>query len=98
VKLNAVGDAHEVVVPRGLKVQAPEPDFEPGWEGVRAAHGVPLGHVLGADHHQHGYWKADLQRVPYLARQLSVRKVVLAERSYKQGGREGRAPRSLRFD
>jgi hypothetical protein len=29
----AVGDAHEVVVPRGLKVQAPEPDFEPRWEG-----------------------------------------------------------------
>jgi hypothetical protein len=30
----AVGDAHEVAVPRGLKVQAPEPDFEPGEEGV----------------------------------------------------------------
>jgi hypothetical protein len=29
----AVGDAHEVAVPRGLKVQAPEPDFESGWEG-----------------------------------------------------------------
>jgi hypothetical protein len=26
----AVGDAHEVAVPRGLKIQAPEPDFEPG--------------------------------------------------------------------
>jgi hypothetical protein len=23
----AVGDTHEVAVPRGLKVQAPEPDF-----------------------------------------------------------------------
>jgi hypothetical protein len=34
MKLIAVGDAHEVVVPRGLKVQAPEPDFEFGWEGV----------------------------------------------------------------
>jgi hypothetical protein len=54
VKLIAVGDAHEVVVPRGLKVQAPEPDFESGWEGVRAAHGVPLAPVLGADHHQDG--------------------------------------------
>jgi hypothetical protein len=30
----AVGDAHVVVVPYGLKVQAPEPDFEPGWEEV----------------------------------------------------------------
>jgi hypothetical protein len=29
----AIGDAHEVAVPCGLKVQAPEPDFEPGWEG-----------------------------------------------------------------
>jgi hypothetical protein len=28
-----------------MKVQALEPDFEPGWEGVRAAHGVPLGPV-----------------------------------------------------
>jgi hypothetical protein len=25
-------------VPRRLKIQAPEPDFEPGGEGVRAAH------------------------------------------------------------
>jgi hypothetical protein len=33
VKLVAVGDAHEVAIPRGLKVQAPEPDFEPDWEG-----------------------------------------------------------------
>jgi hypothetical protein len=33
VKLVAVGDAHEVAVPRGLKVQAPELDFESGWEG-----------------------------------------------------------------
>jgi hypothetical protein len=30
VKLVAVGDAHEVAIPRGLKVQAPEPHFEPG--------------------------------------------------------------------
>jgi hypothetical protein len=51
VKLDAVGDAREVVVPRSLKVQAPEPDFESGWEGVRAAHGVSLAPVLGADHH-----------------------------------------------
>jgi hypothetical protein len=29
----AVGDAHEVVVPRGLKVQAPKPDFEPAGRG-----------------------------------------------------------------
>jgi hypothetical protein len=33
VELVVVGDTHEVVVPCGLKVQAPEPDFEPGWEG-----------------------------------------------------------------
>jgi hypothetical protein len=77
VELVAVGDAHEVAVPRGLEIQAPEPDFESGWEGVRAAHGVPLGPVLSADYHLDGWWKADLQReVPYLARQLSVRKVV----------------------
>jgi hypothetical protein len=30
----AVGDAHEVAVPHGLKVQAPKPDLESGWEGV----------------------------------------------------------------
>jgi hypothetical protein len=52
----AVGDAHEVVVPCGLKVQAPEPDFEPGWEGVQAAHGIPLVAVLGANHHREGWW------------------------------------------
>jgi hypothetical protein len=52
VKLVVVGDAPEVAVPRGLKVQAPEPDFESGWEGVRAAHGVSLAPVLGADHHR----------------------------------------------
>jgi hypothetical protein len=28
-----VGEAHQVVVPRSLEVQAPEPDFEPGREG-----------------------------------------------------------------
>jgi hypothetical protein len=33
VKLVTVGDAHEVAVPRGLKGQAPEPDFESDWEG-----------------------------------------------------------------
>jgi hypothetical protein len=58
----AVGDAHEVAVPRGLKVQAPEPDFEPGWEGVRAAHGIPLAAVLGANYHREGWRRADLQR------------------------------------
>jgi hypothetical protein len=31
--LAAVGDAHEVAVPRGLKVQDPELNFELGWEG-----------------------------------------------------------------
>jgi hypothetical protein len=54
VKLVAVGDAHEVAVPRGLKVQAPELNFESGWEGVRAAHGVSLAPILGADHRRDG--------------------------------------------
>jgi hypothetical protein len=60
VELGPVGDAHEVVVPRGQKVQAPEPDFEPDWERVRATHGVPLGPILGVDRHRDGWWKADL--------------------------------------
>jgi hypothetical protein len=51
----AVGDAHEVAVPRGLKVQAPEPDFKSGWEGIRAAHGIPLAAVLNANHHREGW-------------------------------------------
>jgi hypothetical protein len=55
VKLVAVGDAHEVAVPRGLKVEAPEPDFEPGREGGRAAHGIPLAPVLSANHHRDGW-------------------------------------------
>jgi hypothetical protein len=54
-KFFAVGDTHEVAVPRGLKVQAPEPDFESGWEGVRAFHGIPLAAVLGANHHREGW-------------------------------------------
>jgi hypothetical protein len=57
VKLVAVDDAHEVAVPCGLKVRAPEPDFEPGREGVRAAHGIPLAPVLGANHHRDGWWE-----------------------------------------
>jgi hypothetical protein len=77
VELVTVGDAQEVAVPRGLEVQAPDPDFESAREGVRAAHGVSLGPILGADHHRDGWWEADLQRAtPYLARQLSVWKVV----------------------
>jgi hypothetical protein len=57
VKFVTVGDAHEVAVPRDLEVQAPEPDFEPGREGVRAAHGIPLALVLGANHHREGWWE-----------------------------------------
>jgi hypothetical protein len=34
-----------------LKVQAPEP----GWEGVQAAHGIPLAAVLDANHHREGW-------------------------------------------
>jgi hypothetical protein len=56
VEFVAVGNVHEVAIPRGLKVRAPEPDFEPGWEGVRAAHGIPLAPVLGADPHREGLW------------------------------------------
>jgi hypothetical protein len=33
MELGPVSDVHEVAVPRGLKVQAAEPDFKPGWEG-----------------------------------------------------------------
>jgi hypothetical protein len=73
----AVGDAHEVVVPRGLEVQAPEPDFKSGWEGVRAAHRIPLAAVLGANHHREGWRKLIFSAIPpYLARQLLVRNVV----------------------
>jgi hypothetical protein len=57
VKLVAVGDAHKVVVPRGLKVQAPEPNLESGWEGVRTTHGVPLAPILSANHHRDGWWE-----------------------------------------
>jgi hypothetical protein len=39
-------------VPRGLKLQAPEPDFKSSWEGVRVAHGIPLGRHLSENHHQ----------------------------------------------
>jgi hypothetical protein len=68
----AVGDAHEVVVPRGLEVQTPKPGFESVRKGVRTAHGVPLAPILGVDHHRDGSWEADLEReAPYLARQLS---------------------------
>jgi hypothetical protein len=53
-KFFVVGDVHEVAIPRCLKVQAPEPDFESGREGVRAAHGIPLAAVLSANHHREG--------------------------------------------
>jgi hypothetical protein len=54
-KFLTVGEAHEVVVPRSLEIQATEPNFESGWEGVRAAHGVPLTVILGANHHREGW-------------------------------------------
>jgi hypothetical protein len=72
MELGAVGDAHEVAVPRGLEVQTPELDFESDREGVRTAHGVPLAPILGAVHQCDGCRVADLQRkAPNLARQLS---------------------------
>jgi hypothetical protein len=49
-KFLTAGEAHEEAVPRGLKIEAPEPDFESGG-GVRAAHGVTRTAVLGANHH-----------------------------------------------
>jgi hypothetical protein len=67
-----VGDAHEVVVPPGLKVQAPEPD----WEGVRAAHGIPLAAVLDAITIERAGDEPIFSAIPYLVRQLSVRNVV----------------------
>jgi hypothetical protein len=54
-ELVVVGDAHEVAVPCGLKIQAPELDFEPGWEWVRAAHGIPLAMVFCVNHHREGW-------------------------------------------
>jgi hypothetical protein len=72
MELGAIADAHKVAVPHGLEVQTPELDLESGREGVRAAHGVPLAPVLGADHHRDGCRRADLQcEGPCLARQLS---------------------------
>jgi hypothetical protein len=50
-----VGEAHQVAVPRSLKVQTPEPDFESGREGVRAAHGVALTAVLSANHYRESW-------------------------------------------
>jgi hypothetical protein len=71
-----VGDAHEVAVPRGLKVQAPEPDFKPGWEGVRGAHGIPLAAVLGAiTIERAGDGPIFSAKFPYLVCQLSARNV-----------------------
>jgi hypothetical protein len=62
MELGTIGDAHKVAVPRGLEVETPEPDLESGREGVRAAHGVPLAPVLGADHHRDSCRGANLQR------------------------------------
>jgi hypothetical protein len=72
-----VSEAHQVAIPRNLKVQAPEPDFESGREGVRAVHRVALTAVLGANHRRESWGRVDLQRaVPHGGRQLSVRNVV----------------------
>jgi hypothetical protein len=51
-KLLTVGEAHQVAVPHSLKIQASEPDFEPGGEGVRTAHGVMRTAILSANHHR----------------------------------------------
>jgi hypothetical protein len=77
VELVTVDDAHDIAVPRSLQVQAPEPDFESGWEGVRAAHGVPLPLYSVRITIEMAAGKLIFSaRPPYLARQLSVRKVV----------------------
>jgi hypothetical protein len=62
MELCAIGDAHKVAIPRGLEIQTPKPDLESDREGVRAAHGVPLAPVLGADHHRDSCWETDLER------------------------------------
>jgi hypothetical protein len=77
VKFVAVGDAHDVAIPRGLKVQAPEPDFEPGWEGSE----LPMEYIwpryaVRITIEMAGGKLIFSVRSPYLARQLSVRKVV----------------------
>jgi hypothetical protein len=77
VKFVAVGDAHDVAIPRGLKVQAPEPDFEPGWEGSE----LPVEYLwprytVRITIEMAGGKLIFSVRSPYLARQLSVRKVV----------------------
>jgi hypothetical protein len=76
VELGAVGDAHEVVVPHVLKVQAPEPDFEFGWEGSE----MPMEYLsdlyLVRITIEMAGRKLIFSAAPYLARQLSVRKVV----------------------
>jgi hypothetical protein len=75
VELITVGDAHEVAVPRGLEVQAPKPDFESSREGVRAAeylwdlYSVRITIEMADE-------ELIFIETPYLARQMSVRKVV----------------------
>jgi hypothetical protein len=64
MELVTVGEAHEIVVPRGLKVHAPKPNFKSGGEGVGAAHGVPLGRDLSVNHHRDLLWGADLNATP----------------------------------
>jgi hypothetical protein len=76
VELVAVGDAHEVAVPHGLKVQALEPDFESGWEGSE----LPMEYLWDLYSVRITIEKAGGKLIsaqsPYLVRQLSVRKVV----------------------
>jgi hypothetical protein len=77
VKLVMVGDAHEVAIPRGLKVQTSEPDFEFGWKGGPICPWSTSGPCTRCRSPSRWLVEADLQRTPpYLARQLSVRKVV----------------------
>jgi hypothetical protein len=72
-----VGEAHEIAIPRGLEVQAPEPDFESGREGSE----LPMAYLwprysVRITIERAGDELIFIANSPYLARQLSVRKVV----------------------
>ncbi len=72
-----VSEAHQVAVPRSLKVHAPEPDFESGqgggpscpWSSAEPRYSVRITIERAGD-------ESICSASPYLARQLSVRKVV----------------------
>jgi hypothetical protein len=75
-ELLTVGEAHDVAVPRSLEVQAPKPDFESSGKGSKLLmeylwprYSVRITIERAGD-------EPIFSASPYLARQLSVRKVV----------------------